>query len=82
MYWVLYIVARGVRERVNSTCSQLRIPSMCMPFGGGGIFLSPEGSGVAEILTLEDAIITPLFNSVFLLIAWSHHIGDRVKFII
>ena len=71
MYWVLRIVGRDVRGCTNSTCIHLRIPYTCMPFGGGGgVRLSPAGSSVSGLGTLEDARIPHAFNSVFLFIYW------------
>ena len=57
-FWI-YIIARDVRGRTNPTCVQLRIPSTY-------VCLSLEGSIGALVLTLEDSIISPVFDSLFL----------------
>ena len=49
-----------VGVRMNSTCVQLRIPSIC-------VHLSPARYNGDLARTLEDAQITPAFNFIFLL---------------
>ena len=50
MYWVLHIVGRDVRGRMNSKYVKIRFSYTCIPcFGGLCIRVSPAGSSVAVL---------------------------------
>ena len=53
-------LVRVIGVRTNATCVQLLIPYSC-------VLLSPAHYNGAFVGTLEDARITPAFNSVLLL---------------
>ena len=72
---------RDVRGCTNSTCVQLLIPLTYIPFLGPCFHLAP-GPSVSGLGELQDARITHVFNSVFLLTAWYYYFSDRVTFII
>ena len=56
------------------------LPLHVFHFGGLCVSLSPPGSSVAVLGSLEDERITQEFNSEFLWIACYNHLGNRVTF--
>ena len=66
-YWVLHLAGRAVRRRTNSTCVRLYFPYTWIPFFERlCVCMSTESYRVDILVTLNEAIIPPEFNSIFL----------------
>ena len=80
---MLNILGKDVRGCKSSTRVKICIPYTYIPLlKGVFVCLSPAGSSVDILGTVEDARITHTFNTILLLKACYHYLGDRVTFTI
>ena len=67
MYWVLHVSGTSEDTRIPHALKYVSFLPVCN-FGGLYIRSSPAGSRVSVLVTLEDAIITLMSNSVLIFI--------------